>query len=56
MTVVVRLKTNHVTLQDFVKALAPELRTTAKLIEATVEITQFEDARKPPLRIEPWLA
>ena len=34
------------TLQDFVRALGGELKITAKFPEGTVEIRQFEDARK----------
>ena len=34
------------TLQDFVRALGGELRITAKFPEGTVEIRQFEDAKK----------
>src|ERR1017187_3826016 len=35
------------TLQDFVRALGGELKITAKFPEGTVEITQFEDVKKP---------
>ena len=34
------------TLQDFVKAMGGELRIIAKFPEGTVEISQFEDAKK----------
>jgi transcriptional regulator with XRE-family HTH domain len=34
------------TLQGFVKAMGGELKITAKFPEGTVEITQFEDAKK----------
>jgi hypothetical protein len=41
------------TLQDFLKALPGELKITANLPEATVEITQFENVkRRPRGRIE----
>jgi len=35
------------TLHDFVRALGGELKITAKFPEGTVEITQFEDVKKP---------
>ena len=34
------------TLQDFVRAMGGELRIIAKFPEGTVEISQFEDAKK----------
>ena len=34
------------TLQDFVKAMGGELKIIAKFPEGTVEISQFEDAKK----------
>ena len=34
------------TLQDFVKAMGGELRIIAKFPQGTVEISQFEDAKK----------
>jgi hypothetical protein len=34
------------TLQDFVKAMGGELKITAKFSDGTVEINQFEDAKK----------
>ncbi len=34
------------TLHDFVKAMGEDLKITAKFPEGTVEITQFEDAKK----------
>lgn len=40
------------TLQDFVRAMGGELKITARFPEGTVEISQFEDARKAPARKE----
>ena len=38
------------TLQDFVKALGGgELKIAAKFPEGTIELTEFEDERKPRL-------
>jgi len=34
------------TFQNFLKALAGELKITAKFRKGTVEITQFEDVKK----------